>query len=186
MILGQSNFAVDDLLPQIGPWVESIGTTPLATFFQNVFAQIEVFHIIGLFMLGGATILTCLRLIGVGLVEVSPSVVERNTRLWLNIGVVMAIVSGLMIGLSNAQKLYNNSAFLFKMLAMFSGIIFTYFVMIPVARREGEVGGSARIALIAAMLLWLAGIAVMISNVGSDVGAFHVIFAGALVALAAL
>ncbi len=186
MFLAQGNFAVDDIIPQIGPWVENIGTTKIATLFQDLFAFIEIFHILGLFMLGGATILVCLRLIGVGLTEVSPSVVEKNTRLWFNIGVIMAIVSGLMIGLSNAQKLYNNSAFLFKMLAMFSGIFFSYFVVNPVARADGKVGPGAKIWLLVALIIWVLGIVVMLTNVGSDVGVFHVIVAGGLVAFAAL
>jgi hypothetical protein len=184
MLLAQGKFlpdAVDDIIPQIGPWVENVGNTALARFFQDVFAQIEVFHILGLFMLGGATILTSLRLIGVGLVDLKPSEVEKNTRIWLNIGVVMAIASGMMIGLSNAQKLYNNSAFLFKMIAMIAGIVFTYGAMIPAAKADGKVGGGARIALLIAMLIWLFGIAVMVTKVGSNVGAFHVLFAGALV-----
>lgn len=176
----------EQIIPSIGPWIEGLGITPIAAFFQNVFAQIEVFHIIGLFMLGGATILTCLRLIGVGLVDVSPSEVEKNTRLFLNIGVIMAIVSGLMIGVSNASKLYNNSAFLFKMIAMFAGIIFTYAVMIPVAKADGVVSSRARTGLIIGMLIWLVSIMVMIGKIGSNVGSFHVILAGSLIAFMAL
>lgn len=189
MLTAQGQFlpdAFDDIIPQIGPWVESVGVTPLAMFFQDVFAQIEVFHIIGLFMLGGATIVTSLRLIGVGLTELKPSEIEKNTRLWLNIGVVMVIVSGLMIGLSNAQKLYNNSAFLFKMIAMVAGLVLTYFALIPAAKAEGRVGGGAKIALFAGLALWVLAAAVMVTKPGSNVGAFHVLFGGALMLIASL
>ena len=85
--------AFDDIIPSIGPWVEGLSTDPLAMLFQNLFAFIEIFHIIGLFMLGGAVILTSLRLIGVGLTEVAPSVVAKNVRLWLTIGVIMTIIA---------------------------------------------------------------------------------------------
>lgn len=177
------------IVPGIQPWVESLKTTDAAVFVQGLFAQIEVFHILGLFMLGGATILVSLRLIGVGLTEIPASTVEKQTRLWFTIGVVMAIVSGLTIGLSNAEKLYNSTAFLWKMLAMVAGILFSYFVLMPTARKEGEVSAGSRLWMIVALAVWLLGILLMVTGRGSNslgnVGFFHVLTAGALIALAA-
>lgn len=178
--------AFDDIIPSIAPWVETVATKPLAMFFQDVFAQIEVFHIIGLFMLGGAVILTSLRLLGVGLTEVQPSVIQKNVRLWLHIGVVMTVVSGLMIGLSNASKLYSNSAFLYKMLAMVASIIFTYAALMPVAKADGRVGTGPKIGMLIALIVWALGIIVMVVKPGSNVGAFHMLVAGTLVLFAAL
>jgi hypothetical protein len=178
------------LFPGAAPWVENLKTTDAAITIQGLFAQIEVFHIIGLFMLGGATILTSLRLIGVGLTEVPTSTVEKQTRLWFTIGVIMAIGSGLLIGLSNAEKLYNNTAFLFKMIAMVAGILFTYLVVIPTAQKEGAVGGGAKIAMIVALVLWLIALFIFafgqgLNNLG-NVGIFHLITAGALIAFMAI
>lgn len=178
--------AFDDIIPSIGPWVEGLSTDPLAMLFQNLFAFIEIFHIIGLFMLGGAVILTSLRLIGVGLTEVAPSVVAKNVRLWLTIGVIMTIVSGLMIGLSNASKLYSNSAFLYKMIAMVASIIFTYAALMPVAKADGRVGTGPKVGMVIALIVWALGIVVMVIKPGSNVGAFHMLVAGVLVLFAAL
>lgn len=177
------------IIPGIQPWVESLKTTSLAVTIQNWFAQIEVLHLLGLFMLGGATILTCLRLIGVGLTEVPASQVEKQTRLWFTIGVVMAVVSGIVIGVSNADKLYNSTAFLWKMLAMVAGILFSYLVVIPTAQKEGDVGGLAKIAMPIALVVWGIGLFYLafgqgLNNLG-NVGFFHLHVAGALIAIMA-
>src|SRR3954471_5081247 len=99
------------IVPSLGDWINSLATNKVAVDLQNVFAQIEVVHILGLFAISACVILTSLRLLGVGLVEAPSSVIYRQTRVWLHIGVVAAIASGLLMGFSNASKLYNNTAF---------------------------------------------------------------------------
>lgn len=176
---------VQQIVPSIGPWVESLSTDRLAIALQGVFAQIEVFHILGLFALGCAVILTSLRLIGVGLVEATPSSIYKNVGVWLHVGVVVAIVSGLLMGLSNASKLYDNSAFLWKMIALVAGVIYSYAVLVPVAKADGRVSGGAKVGLLVGSAIWLLALIVMLSKQGANVGVFHVLFAGALIAIAA-
>ena len=171
------------IVPAIDAWVESLATQPFPIALQSWFAHIEVFHILGLFALSAAVILVGLRLIGVGFVEATPSSLLRNTRLWLHVGVLTAIVSGLLMGLSNASKLYDNSAFLWKMIALVAAVIFSYAVLVPTARRDGAAGGGARIGLILGLAVWLLSLVVMISKQGGNVAIFHVIFACALVAV---
>jgi hypothetical protein len=174
------------IIPSLQPWIDSRATSPTAVALQNVFAQIEVFHILGLFALGSAVILLCLRLIGVGLIDVPASQIHKTMRNWLHIGVVVAIVSGLLMGFSNASKLYNNSAFLFKMVALVAAVIFSYAVLVPVAKADGQVKGGAKVGLFVAVLVWLLSLAIMLTKPGSNVGFFHLIFAGGLVAFAAM
>jgi len=184
MALIPDNFA--QIIPSIAPWIEGLGSNPTAIALQNLFAQIEVFHILGLFVIGTAVILTGLRLMGVGLVEATPSSVYRNTRIWLHVGVVLVIVSGLLMGLSNASKLYDNSAFLWKMIAMVAAIIYSYAVMAPVAKADGRVTGGAKAGLIVGTIVWALAILVMLTKQGANVGVFHVLFAGVLIAVAAV
>ncbi|HEY8571506.1 DUF6644 family protein [Phenylobacterium sp.] len=174
------------IIPSIEGWIESLATQPFPVALQSWFAVIEVFHILGLFCLAAAAILVGLRLLGVGFVEATPSSIYRNTRLWLHLGVVLAIVSGILMGLSNASKLYDNSAFLWKMIALVAGVIFTYAVLVPTAKREGEVSGGARIGLILGLLVWVLALVVMISKKGGNVAIFHVMFACALISIFAL
>ena len=42
------------------------------------------------------------------------------------------------MGFSNASKLYNNTAFLWKMIAMIAAIVFSYTVMAPTAKADGR------------------------------------------------
>src|SRR6478609_1379511 len=86
------------IIPSIGDWINSLATDPVAVSLQNVFAQIEVVHILGLFAISSCVLLTSLRLLGVGLVEAPASTIYRNTRLWLHVGVILAIGSGLLMG----------------------------------------------------------------------------------------
>ena len=190
MILAATHpFLPDDfqqIVPGIEPWVNALTTSPLALRLTDFAGEMEVIHIFGLFLLASATIVTSLRLIGVGLVEVPASKIYRNTRWLLGAGVVIAIGSGLLLGLSAPSKPYNNSAFLFKMIAMIAGVVFSYRVMRPAAKADGAVGGGAKVALAAAMLIWLLALAIMISKIGSNVGSFHLIYAGALIVFFAM
>jgi hypothetical protein len=177
---------IKQIVPSLDPWVESLSTQPFPIALQNLFAQIEVFHILGLFALSAAVILMGLRLLGVGFVEATPSSIHRNTRLWLHVGVAVAIISGLLMGLSNASKLYDNSAFMWKMIAMIAGIIFTYAALVPAARADGLVPRGARIALWIGLAVWILSLVVMLSKKGGNVAIFHVLFACALISLFAL
>jgi hypothetical protein len=176
----------EQIIPSLGPWVNSLATDKFAVSLQLWFAHIEVIHILGLFAIASCVILTSLRLMGTGLVEAPASSIARNTRIWLHIGVIAAIGSGLLMGLSNASKLYNNTAFLWKMTAMIAAIIFSYAVMLPTAKAEGAVRPATRIALIVGILIWLLAFLIMIPNKGGNVGVFHVMFGGTLIAVAAL
>jgi hypothetical protein len=171
----------EQIFPSLAPWVQGLSTSPLAVSLQSVFAELEVVHILGLFILASATLLICLRLIGVGLMEAPPSLIYRNTRVILALGVILAIGAGLLMGLSNASKLYNNSAFLFKMIAMIAGIVFSYLVMVPVAKADGVVSGRVKAALAAAMALWLLALVIMVVKKGSNVATFHLIYAAGLI-----
>jgi hypothetical protein len=184
MALIPDNFK--QILPSLDAWIESLATQPFPIALQSWFAHIEVFHILGLFSLSAAVIMIGLRLLGVGFVEATPSSIHRNTRLWLHLGVVVAIVSGLLMGLSNASKLYDNSAFLWKMIALVAGVVFSYAVLVPTAKRDGALSGGARIGLIVGLAVWLLSLVVMISKQGGNVAIFHVIFACALIGLFAL
>jgi hypothetical protein len=177
---------VQQLLPGISPWVDSLAVDPTARTLQDWFAEIEVVHFLGLFMLMACVILTSLRLAGLGLVEAPASTVYRNTRIWLHIGVIVAIGSGLMMGLSNASKLYNNTAFLWKMIAMIAAIIFSYAVMVPSAKADGQAGGRVKVALTIALVLWALAFLIMQTNKGANVGIVHLMFATALISVLAL
>jgi hypothetical protein len=178
--------AFKDIIPALEPWVDSLATDPLANALQNWFAEIEIVHFLGLFSIAACVIAVSLRLLGVGIREASPSEVWRNTRVWLHIGMIAAIGSGLLMGLSNADKLYKNTAFFWKMIAMTAAIVFSYAVLIPTAKADGNVPGRARLALAIGAAAWGLSILVMLANRGGNVGAIHLMTAAIFLGLAVL
>ena len=67
------------------------------------------------------------------------------------------VVTGVLIGMANAERLYDSPAFLVKMIALLAGVILVYGATRPIALAEGEVSGGAKVATAAALLIWLGG-----------------------------
>lgn len=173
----------EELFPTIRPWVVNLGNVPPGSIIKPQFAVWEVLHILSLIVLGGTTILLNLRLIGVGLTEEAPSDIRRSLRPWLNLGVIGIVVTGVLIGSANAERLYDSNAFTVKMAALLAGIIFTYGVSGPVAKADGAVGTGAKAWLLAGLIVWLFGLWVFVTSQLINPGIFHVLTAAALIVL---
>lgn len=175
--------APQDFFPQLAPWVASLDDTFPGAWVKPYFAQWEVLHLLSLALLGGASLLLNLRLIGVGLTDESPSEVRRGVLPWLNIGVIGILATGVLIGASNPERLYTSEAFTAKMLGLAAAIILTYGVSLPAARQEGRLTRTASIA--AAVGLAIFGLSIGVFAVAKLVnpGLWHVITAAALLVL---
>jgi hypothetical protein len=170
--------------PQASSWVESLATTPVSVFVNGPkfgYASWEVGHILSLILIGGTTILMNLRLLGAGVTNEEPREIYRNLRLWQNIGIVGIVVTGVLIGSSNAVKLYNSSAFTVKMIALLSGVILTYGVSRPVAAANGAVGLFPKIWFAIGGAIFLMGLWILCTTDLINVGVYHVITAAALI-----
>ena len=172
-----------DLFPSLAPAVHNLANVWPAYIIKPQFASWEVLHILSLIILGGTSILLNLRLIGVGFTDESPSEIYKNLRFWINVGVAGIIVTGVLIGMANAERLYNSNAFTVKMLALLAGVIFTYGVSGPVARADGVVGRGPRIWWLLGMAVLLFGIYVFATSRLINPGLFHVLSAAALIVL---
>jgi hypothetical protein len=175
----------EQLLPHLRPWVEGLANGLPGRIVKPQFAWWEVLHILSLITLGGTTILMNLRLIGVGLTQEPPSEIYRNLRRWQDVGVIGIVVTGVLIGSANAERLYDSAAFVVKMLALLAGIILTYGASRPVARAEGQVGAVPRLLLVLGLAVWLAGLWVFATADLINPGVFHILTAAALVVLIA-
>ena len=173
------------LFPALRPWVVNLVNVWPAYIIKPQFATWEVLHILSLILLGGTAILMNLRLIGVGIVEEPPSEIYRNLRRWQDVGVIGIVVTGVLIGMANAERLYDSTAFVVKMIALLAGIILTYGASRPVARAEGAVSGAAKLWFAVGAILWLVGVAVFATGTLVNVGVYHIITAAALVVLIA-
>jgi len=172
-----------DFFPQLAPWVAQLDDTFPGAQIKPYFAQWEVLHLLSLALLGGASILLNLRLIGSGLTDESPSEVRRGVLPWLNLGVIGVIVTGILIGTSNPERLYTSEAFTAKMLGLAAALFLTYGVSLPAARRDGQLSSGAGVS--AAIGLGLFGLSIGVFAVAKLVnpGLWHVIIAAALIVL---
>lgn len=184
MVAEKLNFEL--LFPALRPWVVNLVNVWPAYIIKPQYANWEVLHILSLTLLGGTAILMNLRLLNTGIVEDSPSEIYRNLRRWQDLGVFGIIFSGILIGMANAEKLYDSTAFVVKMCALVGGIILTYGASRPVARDDGAVSGRAKLWFIVGALIWLTGIVILIKGTLINVGIYHVLTAAALVALLVL
>lgn len=172
-----------ELFPDLRPWVENLINVWPAYVIKPQFAIWQVWHILAIVVLGGASILVNLRLAGVGITSEPASVIRKNLWPWMHLGVFSIIVSGVLIGMANAERLYDSAAFLVKMLALAAAVIFTYGVTGPIARSDGRVGRGVLIAAIVGGLIWLAALYVFTVRQLINPGMFHVLTALALIAL---
>ena len=174
---------LEQLLPQLAPWVANLENVWPATFIKPQFAQWQVLHILSLVVLGGTTIILNLRLIGVGVTSESPSEIYRNLRTWLAVGVIGIVVTGILIGTANAERLYNSQAFSVKLLALVAGVIFTYGVSVPVAKADGLVSRRSKLLFALGAAVWGLGLWIFATADLINPGLWHLISAGALVVL---
>jgi hypothetical protein len=178
--------AAQDLFPQLADWVGSLDDTfPGKPIKDSIwmFAQMEVAHILSLIVLGGSSILLNLRLLGVGLTDEPPHEVHRNMRGWMWGGVIAIVVTGLLIGSANAERLYTSEAFTAKMIGLVAGIILTFAITLPATKNDGALGGLSRVLGVVGCAVFLLAIWVFLQAKLSNPGLWHVIMAGGLIVL---
>jgi len=184
-----SSMNLEHFFPQAKAWVETLGDIPPGSWVKGPkfgYASWEVGHILSLIMIGGTTILMNLRLLGAGLTQEKPAEIYRNLRVLQNVGVIGIIVTGVLIGSSNAVKLYDSSAFTVKMMALLAGIILTYGVSRPVAAANGAVALMPKIWFAIGGSIFLAGLWIFATTELINVGVYHLITAVALILIPVL
>jgi len=119
---------------------ESIAHNPtIQAMNQTVwaFSLVEISHLLFLVLLGGATLVLALRVLGLGLTEASVLDVEGLTRPWLRVGVIGGSASGIFMSIATALTLVANGAFFIKILALVAAVLFSFAL-------AGRLRGSSR------------------------------------------
>jgi uncharacterized protein DUF6644 len=155
------------VLLSVFEWCENsvVGTTIRSSVW--LFPAIESVHLIALSVLGGAVLITNLRLMGLGLREAPMAVVSLNARPWLLRSLVIMFITGGLLFASEAIKCYYNGAFWLKMLFFSLSVIFTFAVVEPVTlRAQTDVSpGWRRTIAVVALALWT-GVGIMGRGIG--------------------
>jgi hypothetical protein len=131
-----------------------------------MFAAIESFHLAGLAVLGGAVIMVDLSLLGLALGDEPLPRLSKDAEPWLLAGLIVTVVSGVLLFLSEATKFYSaglwdsaEAPFLCKMVFLAAAIVFTFTVRRRILRRSdrrhGRPSAGERLVGMTSLLLWL-------------------------------
>jgi hypothetical protein len=121
-----------------------------------IFPILEVFHLLGLAIIGGAVLLIDMRLFGIGLRRQPVAEIARYAQPFLVASLLVMMVSGGLLFTSEAIKCYRHEAFWFKMVSLFLAIVFTFTVQRRVTMAdETRVGPiTAKVVAMVSLTLW--------------------------------
>jgi len=137
-------------------WCEStsIGTAIRGSVWY--FPVIEGFHLVALAALGGAALLVDLRLLGPLFPNVPVAQLARDARPWQRGSLIVLLLTGFLLFLSEAVKCYYSTAFWVKMSSLALAIIFMLTVRQKVIDRDAATAstGARKAAGAISIMLW--------------------------------
>ncbi len=141
------------------PVFQAIEASAMGEAIRNslwLFPIIEAFHLLGLAVIGGAILIVDFRLLGLGLRAHSVARLARDVQPWVLGSIVVMILSGFPLFVSEAIKCYYSFAFWTKMTALLLAIIFTFTVRRSVTlAAEGRFTPSVNKAVaLTSLALW--------------------------------
>jgi hypothetical protein len=132
-----------------------------------LFPVIESVHLLGLAVLGGAVLLLDMRLVGLGLKRHAVPALARDLHPWMVGGLIVMLVSGVLLFLSEALKCYENLPFRLKMLFLFFALLFTFTVRrrFTASDRAERSPFVSRVVALVSLSLW-SGVGLMGRSIG--------------------
>jgi hypothetical protein len=118
-----------------------------------LFPAIEATHLLALALLGGSVLIVGLSILGVGLKSL-PAEIYKSARPYMNAAVIVLLITGILLGVSEPVKLYGRQAFWVKMISLVIAVGLTYFAFNPLVRR-GSSGLGIRGVTCLTMASWL-------------------------------
>jgi hypothetical protein len=113
----------------LAPFFEWCAATALGTAIQMspwAFAVIESVHLLGLAVIGGAVLLVDLRMLGFGLSDQRIAEIARAAFPWLVGSLIVMLLTGVGLFLSEPMKLYYSRPFWLKMTSLALAMAFTF------------------------------------------------------------
>jgi Family of unknown function (DUF6644) len=126
------------------PFIEWVAASPLSKAISQstwAFAVIESIHLLALSVIGGAVLIVDLRLLGYGLRSRTLAEIARSAQPWFLGSWTVMIVTGVLLFVSEPQKLYYSTPFAVKMACLLLGTIFALTV-----RRKVTLAGEERVS----------------------------------------
>jgi hypothetical protein len=121
-----------------------------------LFPFVEIFHLLGLGILGGTVLILNLRLMRLAFKSEPTAELAGEVRLWMLGSLAVMLVSGFLLFSTEAVKMYGNWAFQFKMLFLVLAVIYTFTIHRKVTLADdARFGTVVRIFVaIVSLVLW--------------------------------
>jgi hypothetical protein len=143
-------------LLRLAEWCETTGVGETVRASLWLFPVIESFHLVAFALLGGTILAVDLRLLGFAFRSQPVADLAREVRPWLVGSVIVMLVSGILLFLSEAVKCYYSYPFRIKIACLALAIPFTFLVRNRVANgnpaRVGPYWG--RLVALLSLVLW--------------------------------
>ena len=147
------NFAQLDILP----FIEWVAGSPLSKAISTstwAFAVIESIHLLSLAVIGGAVLIVDLRLLGFGIRTQTLEQTARDAQPWFLASWTVIVGTGLLLFVSEPQKLYYSTPFAVKIVCLVLGTIFALTV-----RRKVTLAGEGRVSPLVMKLVAIVSLA---------------------------
>jgi hypothetical protein len=118
-----------------------------------LFPAIESTHLLALALLGGSVLIISLAVFGVGL-KTSPAELYESAHRYMNGAVIVLLITGILLGISEPVKLYGREAFWVKMISLIVALVITYLAFNPLVKR-GASGIGIRSVTALTLMAWL-------------------------------
>ena len=122
-----------------------------------LFPFVEIFHLIGLGILGGAVLILNLRLMRLAFKNDSTPELAAEVRPWMLGSLVVMFVSGFLLFSTEAVKMYGNWGFQLKMLFLLLAIVYTFTIhrWVTLGDDGHRFGAGLRVAVaLGSLVLW--------------------------------
>lgn len=123
--------------------------------YEWIFPASEIFHIVGFGISIGSIALVDFSLLGVALHKKGTPQLQRDTAPWTLIALVIVLMAGFILFLTDPIHYIYNVGFQFKMAALLLAIIFNYTIHRKVALSENVSGPASAIVALVSMALWV-------------------------------
>ncbi len=140
-------------------WMETSLLGTIGKTYGGVYAIAQSLHLMSLVVLGGAVIVSDLRLLNLLLKDVSSETVLEEAHRWFKAALVSVVATGVFMAAAVALRLYYNQFFWAKMISLLAGVLFVFMIKRPLLNSAPH----AQLSPLSVKLVALASLAIWFS-----------------------
>ena len=139
------------------PFLAFLQSNPIGDALNNTewaFPLAECFHIVFFGVAIGTIMIVNLRLLGLAFPNQTPTKLAQDTWIWTLVSLVIVVLAGMALFLSDPRMYSYNAGFRFKMVVLAIALVYHYTVHAKVVSSNASKGVGALVGVIS-MLLWV-------------------------------